>query len=75
MWRGSSTYRSMMSVSSPNELSASRFAPATASASALASRTTRMPLPPPPALAFTSTGKPRSSARAQSVASDWSAPA
>jgi hypothetical protein len=64
------TYRSTSSVSSPNELRASRRAPAMASESSFSSRTTRMPLPPPPADGLSSTGKPTSTAASATSSSD-----
>ena len=58
---------------SPKAESASRPAAAIASGSAVASRTTRMPRPPPPADAFTSSGRPSSSARVANTSGGASA--
>ena len=57
MWRGSSTYFSMNTRSSPNEERASRAGALEPFAQLAARRgAMRMPLPPPPAAALTITG-------------------
>ena len=56
MWRGSTTYFSMNTRSSPNEERASDRARSSPSSSSCSSWAMRMPLPPPPAEALTITG-------------------
>ena len=56
MWRGRVRYFSASTLSSPNELIASRLHEASAALKSSERSTTRMPLPPPPADAFKSTG-------------------
>ncbi len=56
MWRGSSTYFSMKTRSSPKALRASLTQEAKPSCASLSLKATRRPLPPPPAEALIITG-------------------